>query len=440
MSSSRPRILLVAHHCNPEWGSEPLIGWHQARSLAERTDVTVVTHVRNRPALERRTDLRATVEYVDTERLAKRIQTWNDRLWKGGGVTNRMFLDTVTQRAFDREAVRIARRLVDAGRIDSIQRVSPISPRYPTKLGQLGVPFVLGPVNGGLRTAPGFPEIDRRERTRFLALRGLARVLDPFRTTLHTASAVLAANRHTLDMLPFGVRRKAEVLSENAVEIERFEPRFERRGERLRILYCGRLIPLKGVDFLIRGLAGWSATTDFLLDVVGDGPERARLEALSNSFGLGERIRFHGHVAVEVIPGFMRGCDVLCLPSVRESGGGVVLEAMACGKPAVVLDHGGPPELVGTDAGICVQADSDQTLVAGLAAALGALADDEPRRRACGEAARARVERHYTWTAKSWQELRLHCSLTGKALPAPDDVPTETAMPRRDADALAGVK
>ncbi|MEO0652307.1 MAG: hypothetical protein AAFZ65_16665, partial [Planctomycetota bacterium] len=198
---SQPKVCLVAHHCNPGWGSEPLIGWRWASTLATRADLTLITHARNRAAIEAE-GLRATVEYVDTEALAARVGRWNRRLWGDAAPVNHLILETIAQAAFDREATRLARRAVREGRVELIHRVSPISPRFPSRLGTLGVPFVVGPLNGGMRTAPGFEEIARSEREGALALRGLARLLDPLGRTFTTADAILVATETTREALP----------------------------------------------------------------------------------------------------------------------------------------------------------------------------------------------------------------------------------------------
>ena len=113
MSSTRPRVLLVAHHANPTWTSEPLIGWRWATTLQETCDVTLLTHVRNREAIEDSKALENNVHYVDTESLAARIQRFNDRAFPSNGSVNRLLLETVSQLAFDRQACRVTRKLGD---------------------------------------------------------------------------------------------------------------------------------------------------------------------------------------------------------------------------------------------------------------------------------------------------------------------------------------
>lgn len=409
-----PRVLLVAQHANPEWGSEPLIGWRWATNLEPFADVKLLTHTRNRAAIERAGGLKRPVEWIDTEAIASRISRWNDRLW-GAAPVNRLLLEVVAQLAFDRVACRVAKHLVEAGEVDLIHRVSPISPRFPTRLGRLGVPLVIGPVNGGMRTPPSFHEVRSRERQAMLALRPLARIFDPLSRTFSDAAATLIATETTRGVLPKRHREQAVLMSENAVDAEAFRPNYARIGGSLRILYLGRLLPYKGVDFILRSMATIKEDVSMHLDVVGDGPDRGRLEALARELDLLDLVTFHGSVPVSEVPARMESCDVYAFPSVRESGGSTVLEAMAAGKPVLVADHGGPSETVNEAVGVRLPVTSPRSLIEGLASALRRLEGDEALRSSMGRAARRHVMERYTWPAKCRRAADLYGRLMGEA-------------------------
>jgi alpha-maltose-1-phosphate synthase len=395
------KLLLVAHHLNPDWGSEPLIAWRWATHLQNHVDLQIVTHVRNREAIEARGDLRARIHYVDTERLARGINRINEVIWPSTAVVARSMLESLALRAFDRGAVKIARDLVRRGEVELIHRVSPISPKAPSGLGRLGVPFVIGPVNGGMQMAPGFDEVARLECEGAMRLRSLARLLDPRAQTFTDATAILVATETTRRSLPQSVADRARLLCENAVVPDLFTPRFDRLrlDGPLRLLYLGRLLPYKGVDFILRALARLPIGLAEL-EVVGEGPERGALESLRIELGLEGRVRFHGAVPVSEVPAWMSAADLFLLPSLRESGGSVLLEAMAAGTPVICLDHGGPAETVTELVGVKVSAASPDELESRLAAAIRELAADERRRAAMARAARDHVESNYSWRGK----------------------------------------
>jgi glycosyltransferase involved in cell wall biosynthesis len=111
-----------------------------------------------------------------------------------------------------------------------------------------------------------------------------------------------------------------------------------------RVVYAGRLAPEKCVDDLLRAVALLPGVS---LTVVGDGPRRGALVALSRTLGIDDRVTWHGYVPWG--PGLLailRGCAVLCLPSATEGLGLVLVEAMSQGLPVVATRVGGIPELV----------------------------------------------------------------------------------------------
>lgn len=405
---SQGTALLVAHHCNPEWGSEPLIGWRWASELAEGGGTELITHIRNRGAIERAGGLPCKVHYVDTEATAAFIDRLNSRLWRGASPVNRLALEAVAQIAFDRRACRIARRRIESGAVDLIHRVSPISPRFPTRLGTLGVPLVLGPVNGGMTTMPGFAGVSRQEKEGFLRVRSLSRLLDVRHRTLASASRILVATEGTRAALPPSFRDSAVHMPENGVKLSAFPPAFGRQSTQLRALYLGRLLPYKGVDVAIRALSAVRKKVSVSLDVIGDGPERGTLEQLARELGLEDSVHFHGAVPVDQVSDWMRSCDAYVFPSVRESGGATVMEAMASGKPVIVANHGGPAETVRPGTGFRVDARSPAELVQGVAEALEAFARHEGMRARMARAARFHVETQLTWGAKIERARRIY--------------------------------
>ncbi len=164
--------------------------------------------------------------------------------------------------------------------------------------------------------------------------------------------------------------------------------------EGLAIGFVGRLVATKGLDNLFRALA-LLRSSKWRLMIVGDGPERERLEALASELRLAARVRWTGGLPADQVAGLWPDLDVLVQPSRaqdnwRETNGHVLIEAMANEVAVLGTDSGVIPELIG-DAGIVVP-NGD---VAALSAALERLTDTNVRR-ALAQAARARALRLYS--------------------------------------------
>jgi len=141
----------------------------------------------------------------------------------------------------------------------------------------------------------------------------------------------------------WGVSASKIVVIYNAVELSSATPSAIPLSTRFKIVTVGRLVPWKQIDHLIEALP---EIEDAGLVVVGDGPERSRLENLARANNLNDRVHFAGQRTKEETFGLMASCDLFVLNSTYEGFPHVVLEAMCAGLPVVATMVGGTPELV----------------------------------------------------------------------------------------------
>ena len=152
----------------------------------------------------------------------------------------------------------------------------------------------------------------------------------------------------------------------------------------------GRLAPVKNYDLLLRAVPGLRGRHEVTVILVGDGPERARLEALAESLQIREQIRFLGHR--DDVRDLLAAMDIFVLPSHSEGMSNTLLEAMASGTPVVTSAVGGNTEIVldRRDGLIFPPDDLEQ-----LHARLALLCNDEAYRKRLGEAGYARVSQAF---------------------------------------------
>lgn len=222
------------------------------------------------------------------------------------------------------------------------------------------------------------------------------------------ASAVCGVSRSLVDILQgWGVAPSKLHVLRNGVDLERFTPlpvEASRQALALHrspvLLMVGHLIERKGHAIVIDALpALLRSFAGLQLVIVGDGPERARLEAQVLRLGLQAQVRLAGAVANESLAPWYSAADLLVLASSREGWPNVLLEAMACGTPVVATRCGGVPEVVTSpDAGSLI----DEREPAAVARAiLAQLLVRLPRERV-----RAHAERH-SWKATSEAQAAL---------------------------------
>jgi glycosyltransferase involved in cell wall biosynthesis len=156
------------------------------------------------------------------------------------------------------------------------------------------------------------------------------------------------------------------------------------------VAFVGRLVPIKRVDLVLRAVAAARHEAAAVrLIVVGDGPERARLESLADDLRLGDAVRFVGYLADTSVAA--AAADLAILASDNEGTPVALIEAAAAGRPAVATAVGGVPEVVVPGTGLLACAGDH----VGLAAAVVRLATDSELRARMGTRAREHVRRTF---------------------------------------------
>lgn len=407
----RLRVLLIAEACNPEWQSVPLVGFNFARALAARTDleITLATHVRNQDALERDGITRQVdVVPVNNEWIARPMYLAS-RLLRGGNTlswTTGTAMAWPGYMAFETQLARMLRTELTGGRFDLIHRITPVSPTLGSPLaGMTTTPFVIGPLNGGLPWPSEFPDLRHQEREWLQPFRQACKRLPWYQRTYRSAAAVIAGSRHTATEIPDDFSGRRCFMPENGIDPHRFplSSAWQEPTERFRFVTAGRLVPYKGVDLILEAMAGSPALRRCELQIVGDGPFRPALQGMVNAQHLENCVHFSGALPQTELGRAMSHSQAFVFPSLREFGGAVVLEAMACGLPSIIVDYGGPSELVTPRCAVSLPLRPRDQLVHSLRAAMESLAVDFHRCRRMSQAAVDTVRRRYTWDAKAEQ-------------------------------------
>ncbi len=401
------RILLSAYQCAPGAGSVSQIGWEWYSRLSARMHVTLATHVRNRALLEAAgAPLPNTVIiYIDTEWLARPLYGAAKRLFRNSEHSV-FLLSSLDYFAYDAALVRTARKRMREGtRWDLVHAVTPVSPSSFTRLPSLGLPVVRGPLNGGLRTPTQFPELMKADSAWLYSLRDLTCPLRALLGRRAAGNVVLTANDATRESLTRGEREVARTMMEIAVDPAQFTatpwPKAPARDNPLRLVFVGRLIPAKALSLLLDAMNELKDEYPVELTVIGDGPMRTEWEQQAQP--LGAAVNFAGAQGPAVVSRAIEKSHALCLPSVRESGGAVLLEAMSCGRPVIGVALGGPGGIITPDVGRLVQPVNSRTVIDGLKETLKDIFRNPGDWSQRGRNGRKVAEQVHSWNARIHQ-------------------------------------
>jgi glycosyltransferase involved in cell wall biosynthesis len=183
----------------------------------------------------------------------------------------------------------------------------------------------------------------------------------------------------------------------------------------LAIGYVGRLVEEKGLEILLHAVSQLSGP--WTLQILGSGPERERLEKMTQWLGIAPRVTFDQKLPSTHLPHYFSGLDVLVLPSLtrpnwKEQFGRVLIEAMACDVITLGARSGAIPEVIG-EAGLTFGEGS----VAELQQQLQQLIDDVSLREALRQKGRQRVKDHYTQAAIARNTVKVYCDILGETVP-----------------------
>jgi glycosyltransferase involved in cell wall biosynthesis len=413
------RALLIAESANPEWSSVPLIGWSLSTAIAKEIDAHIVTQIRNRDAFVR-AGLREGIDFtaIDSEAIERplwRLANWL-RGGQGVGWTTQTALSSISYPYFERLVWKRFGQQIRSRQFDVVHRITPLTPTAPSSLARhcakAGVPFLLGPLNGGVPWPVEFDRERRREKEWLSYVRSAYRMLPGIAQTYRHAARVIAGSRFTLGDLPERYRDKYIYMPENGIDPLRFSRVVQKKPDGpLRAAFVGRLVPYKGPDMLLESAKDMLQAGTMTVEIIGDGPMNEELRQYAEEHRLGSSVTFHGWVPNEKVQDILCHCDILAFPSIREFGGGVVLEAMALGVVPLVVDYAGPGELVTDDTGFKVPIGNRNDIVAGFRAMLVRLAASRAEVHERSDRAREFVQQGFVWPAKAKRVVGIYASL-----------------------------
>jgi glycosyltransferase involved in cell wall biosynthesis len=394
-------ILLIAYACEPYRGSEPGSGWNIATGLAKSCNVTVVTRANNK-------------EVIEAELFSHPVSNLSFRYIDPPGFLIRLKKKCVLSiQAFyffwQVAVARVLRREANTADYDVIHQLTFNSFEVPPLvfLKKSSAKLIWGPIGGG-QTVPinhlplfgikgAILECMRSARVKLSSLNPVCIL------ALQNSSLVYFANDETHHLLGKWCRDHVKMMIDVGVNAELFRPGREHIKENKHpvILFGGRLEGRKGAMLLLRALSLLAKQgKNFECRIVGEGPDMGRIRKYIGCHDMDRQVKLLGLIPHQQMTQEFARADIFVFPSLRDTSGAIVLEAMATCLPSVCLNHQGAGIMINSECGIKIEPSNISEMAIGLSKGLGRLLDQTQVGKAMGQAARKRVEKKYDWNVR----------------------------------------
>jgi glycosyltransferase involved in cell wall biosynthesis len=382
------KVLLSAYACSPIRGSEPGNGWSWSLNLAlQGYDVWCLTNVEDKEA----TDAELARLGLKNLHIVYVVLPWNldKKLLNASSKT--IYLHYYLWR---KKAARIAKQLHEEMHFDVAHHVTFGSFQQGTFLWKLkNTRIIFGPVGGGQEALPAFKEYFGQawkiERIRSLISRLSIKFSANLKNTVTRSDTILVTNQDTANIvqqIKTGQPHNVHLILDNAIPLSMQHMEYIDRtpGEKLNLLWVGRMLPRKGLNLILHALSLVPEHVDYTFTIVGGGEQYQFLDGWIEQYGLDrKRLRILGQIPFNEVVRHYEEADVFIFCSLRDSCPAQLNEAMAFGLPVITLDLHGSSLAVSSDCGIKVKPTTKEETAQGIATAITRLYEDTGFRKQC---------------------------------------------------------
>lgn len=396
-------IIYIAYSCSPFHGSEDKIGWNIPIESAKSNKVIVITKEEQRGYIEEYLRCNPleniSFHYVDIPNAYK-------KMFSGALYSGRLNI-------WNKHALKLVKDICAKEQIDIIHQITPVEFRSIGNYGKIpGVKFVCGPVGGAEHIPTGLVQYAYKN-IHIEIIRNIVNVVYKFFLKhggiLKNCDMLLFANRETKEYLVDCIKDSSVGFVESEIGISSAEllSRYRTRQEMIRFLVVGRMIYRKGHQLLLDAFHSLPRNMVYECVFVGEGTEYEALrKRVMCDKTLSNRIFFAGNIPYENMEKEYGKSSVLIMPSIRETTGTVVLEAMAKGLPVITIDKFGASTIVDCETGWLYTGDTKHTYIENLKSAIVECIESPEEVNRRGNNARKKAA-NFVWEKKNehYQEL-----------------------------------
>jgi len=390
------KILISAYSCRPNEGREQGCGWNWPLELAKLGhEVWVITREEYRLPIEKVLKLKPNpylhFVYIDESKFIGRC------------LKNRIRF-VVQYLLWQRKIYDVALHLDKEQQFDIVHHLNTGSLKSGSRLWRLNKPFVIGPVGGGQIAPAPFKKYFLKwwwgEMFRSFFIRRLLPYSSFAIQSVRQSNLVLATNQATVNLARRLGARNVKLHSDLGLP-KGYIPQRVRRipaTKELRVLWVGRMYPLKALLLALESLAQVKSSTPFKLTLIGGGATERYMPEWVKKLGLQKRVKHLGFLSWDKVREQYKNHDIFLFTSLRDSCGAQLLEAMAFALPIITLNHHGARDIVPDNAAIKVSVSNPNKTVSELARAIEYMYENPDKRLAMGKAGY-----HYAKT-QTWEK------------------------------------
>ena len=400
-------ILATAYAVNPYKGSEDGMGWNFVLQIARFNKVIPITRENNRPHIEKYMAENPSELYANIEFLYFDLPYWM-RFWKKGG-RGAMLYYWMWQRGV------ISFLNKKKPNFDITHNLNFHNDWTPSYLWKLGKPFVWGPVGHhplipAQYLSPYKKTYYLKDRFTWMVKQYFWRFSAGITKTKNNAAHILCMN----DGVPQRLKLTGKYSVRPSVATQDFGWNQSISGTgKFTLISAGRFVPLKGFDLTIRSFAEFfnhlnaDQKEGCELILVGSGPEKALLKALTVELRVDKQVKFISWIERSTLMQMFKNASVFLFPS-HEGAGMVVAEALSFGLPVICLDNEGPGQYITEDCGYTIGLGDYETTVKSLGFAISEIYHNPVKRQAMRLAARMRFESIFHWDKRGEQLQKIY--------------------------------
>ena len=350
---NKPKLLISAYRCLPNQGSEDEVGfqWIKNHISKNKFEIFILTQSKNK-AIESFINLKKNkikIIYHDLSMIPHKR--------KRSGLKLRVYYYL-----WQLSAYHVIKRNYGKDFFQFIHHVTFCSIKYPIFLSFLKANFIFGPIGGGeispIKFYKGFDLLDKfKEAVRLTYVKCMFFFPFVFLTFLNS-KIIYVANKETKNSIPNFFSKKIKLMTQIGLANDKVINNNNKKN--FRILFVGRFIQIKGIDIIIDILKNLPSSFDYSMTFVGAGKYKSKIINFKNHNK--SKVNLIDHVDNSKMLSFMSKFDLLLFPSLRDSGGFVVIEAIKAGIKVLCLNLGGPGLLLSRDNGIKIDANSGDRL------------------------------------------------------------------------------